>query len=133
MSRLFLKIFYGLTTSTVCAPLLFLSFWIDNVVSSKILDFIWYLGLAYFYNTPGPDPLWVHCGTMKRYLIENEIDNYEGLLGFNGRDYSYIEKHADDKTNRSLYIRDLLYLKYCPTFQGSILGRFFIAILFLIA
>lgn len=37
-------------------------------------------------------------GTMSRYLIENEIDSYEGLLGFNGNDYSYSEEHTEDKT-----------------------------------
>ncbi|MEL7832653.1 peroxide stress protein YaaA [Fodinibius sp. Rm-B-1B1-1] len=37
-------------------------------------------------------------GTMSRYLIENEVDSYEGLLGFNGNDYSYSEEHTDDKT-----------------------------------
>lgn len=36
-------------------------------------------------------------GTMTRYLIENEIDSYEGLLGFNGNDYSYSEEHTEDK------------------------------------
>ncbi|MDZ7682946.1 MAG: peroxide stress protein YaaA [Fodinibius sp.] len=36
-------------------------------------------------------------GTMSRYLIENEIDSYEGLLGFTGNDYSYSEEHTDDK------------------------------------
>jgi cytoplasmic iron level regulating protein YaaA (DUF328/UPF0246 family) len=35
-------------------------------------------------------------GTMSRYLIENEIDSYEGLLGFNGNDYSYSEEHTED-------------------------------------
>ncbi len=37
-------------------------------------------------------------GTMTRYLIENEINSYEGLLGFNGNDYSYSEEHTEDKT-----------------------------------
>lgn len=37
-------------------------------------------------------------GTMTRYLVENEIDTYEGLLGFNDNDYSYSEKHTDKKT-----------------------------------
>lgn len=36
-------------------------------------------------------------GTMARYLIENEVDSYEGLLGFNGNDYSYSEEHTEDK------------------------------------
>ncbi|NIT62067.1 MAG: peroxide stress protein YaaA [Aliifodinibius sp.] len=37
-------------------------------------------------------------GTMARYLIENEVSSYEGLLGFNGNDYSYSEEHTEDKT-----------------------------------
>jgi cytoplasmic iron level regulating protein YaaA (DUF328/UPF0246 family) len=37
-------------------------------------------------------------GTMARYLIENEVDSYEGLLGFNGNDYSYSEEHTNDKS-----------------------------------
>ena len=37
-------------------------------------------------------------GTMARYLVENEVDSYEGLLGFNGNDYSYSEEHTEDKT-----------------------------------
>lgn len=43
-------------------------------------------------------------GTMARYLIENEVDSYEGLLGFNGNDYSYSEKHTEDK-NEPVFIR----------------------------
>lgn len=43
-------------------------------------------------------------GTMTRYLIENEIDSYEGLLGFNGNDYSYSEEHTEDK-NEPVFIR----------------------------
>ncbi|NGP88946.1 peroxide stress protein YaaA [Fodinibius halophilus] len=37
-------------------------------------------------------------GTMARYLIENEVSSYDGLLGFNGNDYSYSEEHTEDKT-----------------------------------
>lgn len=37
-------------------------------------------------------------GTMTRYLVENEIDTYEGLLGFNGNDYSYSEQYTEKKT-----------------------------------
>lgn len=36
-------------------------------------------------------------GTMTRYLIENEVDSYDGLLGFNGNDYSYSEEHTENK------------------------------------
>jgi cytoplasmic iron level regulating protein YaaA (DUF328/UPF0246 family) len=36
-------------------------------------------------------------GTMGRYLIENEVVSYDGLLGFNGNDYSYSEKHTESK------------------------------------
>ncbi|HLR26582.1 MAG TPA: peroxide stress protein YaaA [Fodinibius sp.] len=36
-------------------------------------------------------------GTMTRYLVENEVDSYEGLLGFNGNDYRYSEEHTEDK------------------------------------
>jgi len=43
-------------------------------------------------------------GTMTRYLIENDIDSYEGLLGFNGNDYSYSEEHTEDK-NEPVFIR----------------------------
>lgn len=43
-------------------------------------------------------------GTMSRYLIENEIDSYEGLLGFNGNDYSYSEEHTENK-NEPVFIR----------------------------
>lgn len=37
-------------------------------------------------------------GTMARYLVENEVDSYEGLLGFNGNDYSYSKEHTNDKS-----------------------------------
>jgi cytoplasmic iron level regulating protein YaaA (DUF328/UPF0246 family) len=37
-------------------------------------------------------------GTMTRYLVENEVDSYEGLLGFNGNDYSYSEEHTEAKS-----------------------------------
>jgi len=43
-------------------------------------------------------------GTMTRYLIEHDIDSYEGLLGFNGNDYSYSEEHTEDK-NEPVFIR----------------------------
>ncbi|MCW9707023.1 peroxide stress protein YaaA [Fodinibius salsisoli] len=43
-------------------------------------------------------------GTMSRYLIENDVDSYEGLLGFNGNDYSYSEEHTEDK-NEPVFIR----------------------------
>jgi cytoplasmic iron level regulating protein YaaA (DUF328/UPF0246 family) len=43
-------------------------------------------------------------GTMARYLIENEVDSYKGLLGFNGNDYSYSEEHTEDKT-KPVFIR----------------------------
>ncbi|WP_138431778.1 peroxide stress protein YaaA [Fodinibius saliphilus] len=37
-------------------------------------------------------------GTMARYLIKNDVSTYDGLLGFNGNDYSYSEEHTEDKT-----------------------------------
>jgi cytoplasmic iron level regulating protein YaaA (DUF328/UPF0246 family) len=43
-------------------------------------------------------------GTMARYLVENDVDSYEGLLGFNGNDYSYSEEHTEDK-NEPVFIR----------------------------
>lgn len=43
-------------------------------------------------------------GTMSRYLIENEVDSYEGLLGFNGNDYSYSEEHTKNK-NEPVFVR----------------------------
>lgn len=43
-------------------------------------------------------------GTMSRYLIENEINSYEGLLGFNGNDYSYSEEHTENK-NKPVFVR----------------------------
>lgn len=43
-------------------------------------------------------------GTMARYLIENEVDSYEGLLGFNGNDYSYSEEHTENK-NEPVFVR----------------------------
>lgn len=43
-------------------------------------------------------------GTMTRYLIENKIDSYEGLLGFNGNDYSYSEEHTETK-NEPVFVR----------------------------
>lgn len=43
-------------------------------------------------------------GTMARYLIENEVDSYEGLLGFNGNDYSYSEEHTENK-NKPVFVR----------------------------
>ena len=36
-------------------------------------------------------------GTMTRYLIENEVDSYDELLGFNGNDYSFSEEHTENK------------------------------------
>jgi len=36
-------------------------------------------------------------GTMTRYLVENEVDSYDGLLGFAGNDYRYSQEHTDDK------------------------------------
>lgn len=43
-------------------------------------------------------------GTMSRYLIEHEVDTYEGLLGFNGNDYSYSEAHTEDR-NEPVFVR----------------------------
>ncbi|SMO89127.1 peroxide stress protein YaaA [Fodinibius sediminis] len=43
-------------------------------------------------------------GTMSRYLVENNVDSYEGLLGFNGNDYSYSEEHTEDQ-NEPVFIR----------------------------
>ena len=43
-------------------------------------------------------------GTMTRYLIENEIDSYQGLLGFNGNDYSYSEEYTENK-NEPVFVR----------------------------
>ncbi len=43
-------------------------------------------------------------GTMARYLIENEVDTYKGLLGFDGNDYSYSEKHTESK-NTPVFVR----------------------------
>lgn len=43
-------------------------------------------------------------GTMTRYIIDNEIDSYEGLLGFNGNDYSYSEEHTENR-NEPVFVR----------------------------
>jgi len=43
-------------------------------------------------------------GTMTRYLIEHKVDSYDGLLGFNGNDYSYSEKHTENK-NEPVFVR----------------------------
>lgn len=43
-------------------------------------------------------------GTMTRYLVENEIDTYEGLLGFNGNDYNYSEEHTENR-NEPVFVR----------------------------
>lgn len=43
-------------------------------------------------------------GTMSRYLIEHEVDSYEGVLGFMGNDYSYSEEHTEDK-NEPVFVR----------------------------
>jgi cytoplasmic iron level regulating protein YaaA (DUF328/UPF0246 family) len=43
-------------------------------------------------------------GTMARHLIENDVDSYEGLLDFNGNDYSYSKEHTENK-NEPVFVR----------------------------
>lgn len=43
-------------------------------------------------------------GTMTRYLIDNEVDSYEGLLGFNRNDYSFSEEYTENK-NEPVFVR----------------------------
>lgn len=43
-------------------------------------------------------------GSMARYIIDNNIDDYDGILGFDYDDYGYSEEYTEDK-NEPVFIR----------------------------